>query len=120
MRYSHLLNSDLQIESFRELENEEGEALTHNFRPVQPVGDRTILLNVNKAELPPDTDVVMKIGNKNEDGPSYAKPTTVVPQTEKPLPTKRSKKSGAPRFAVSSTCLSILLLLTTSKLFNIN
>lgn len=31
---------------FRDLLDEEGEVLTHNFRPIQPLGDRVILFNI--------------------------------------------------------------------------
>lgn len=32
----------LQIEVFRTIHDEEGHSLTHNFRPTQPLGDRSI------------------------------------------------------------------------------
>lgn len=31
---------------FRDLLDEEGHVLTHNFRPIQPLGDRVILFNI--------------------------------------------------------------------------
>jgi hypothetical protein len=52
------------LEPFRALQNEDGEALTHNFRPIQPLGDRIILYNVeNDAadnRLDPKSGATMK------------------------------------------------------------
>jgi hypothetical protein len=33
------------LEHFRTLEDEEGNTLTHNFRPVQDIGDRIVLFS---------------------------------------------------------------------------
>ncbi|CAO1367149.1 unnamed protein product [Diamesa serratosioi] len=40
-----------QIESFRSLEDPEGNMLTHNYRPIQPIGDRIIWFNTNDFEM---------------------------------------------------------------------
>jgi carbonic anhydrase len=37
-----------QLELFRALLDEEGNPLTHNFRPVQPLGDRIVLYNTDE------------------------------------------------------------------------
>jgi carbonic anhydrase len=34
-----------QVEEFRRLQNTEGDYMTHNNRPVQPIGDRIVLFN---------------------------------------------------------------------------
>ncbi|XP_053666644.1 carbonic anhydrase 7 [Anopheles marshallii] len=43
-----ILLSHAQVQAFRALENEEGHPLTHNFRPVQPLGDRVVLYNTDE------------------------------------------------------------------------
>lgn len=39
----------IQIDVFRSLRDEEGHKLTHNFRPIQPLGDRVVWLATNKT-----------------------------------------------------------------------
>lgn len=34
-----------QVEEFRRLQNTDGDYMTHNNRPVQPIGDRIVLFN---------------------------------------------------------------------------
>lgn len=36
----------LQIEAFRELRSVHGK-ITHNFRPIQPIGDRVVFYNID-------------------------------------------------------------------------
>lgn len=43
-----ILLSHSQIEAFRALDDEEGHPLTHNFRPIQPLGDRVVLYNTDE------------------------------------------------------------------------
>uniref|UniRef100_A0A182NH68 carbonic anhydrase n=1 Tax=Anopheles dirus TaxID=7168 RepID=A0A182NH68_9DIPT len=43
-----ILLSHAQVQAFRALEDEEGHPLTHNFRPVQPLGDRVVLYNTDE------------------------------------------------------------------------
>uniref|UniRef100_A0A182QLY7 carbonic anhydrase n=1 Tax=Anopheles farauti TaxID=69004 RepID=A0A182QLY7_9DIPT len=43
-----ILLSHAQVQAFRALEDEEGHPLTHNFRPVQPIGDRVVLFNTDE------------------------------------------------------------------------
>lgn len=38
-----LTKNAVKLEHFRSLEDEDGNALNHNFRPVQPLGDRIVL-----------------------------------------------------------------------------
>lgn len=39
-------NNYLQIEVFRELRSASGK-IRHNFRPIQPIGDRTVFYNID-------------------------------------------------------------------------
>jgi Eukaryotic-type carbonic anhydrase len=39
-----------QLSRFRSLEDEEGQTLSHNFRPVQPIGDRVVWFTSGKFE----------------------------------------------------------------------
>lgn len=45
------MSTYFQIEQFRALKNEEGHALKHNFRPIQPIGDRIVLYNIEESEV---------------------------------------------------------------------
>lgn len=47
---------------FRDLLDEDGHILTHNFRPIQPLGDRVVLFNI----INPDDDPLY---NGNDDIP---------------------------------------------------
>ncbi|XP_041771257.1 carbonic anhydrase 7 [Anopheles merus] len=51
-----ILLSHAQVQAFRALENEEGHPLTHNFRPVQPLGDRVVLYNTDEIIKQVDLD----------------------------------------------------------------
>lgn len=61
---------------FRDLLDEEGHILTHNFRPIQPLGDRIILFNIiddddntldnNNPESRPEDDVPSQV-DEDED-----------------------------------------------------
>ncbi|XP_050074930.1 carbonic anhydrase 7 isoform X1 [Anopheles maculipalpis] len=51
-----ILLSHAQVQAFRALENEEGHPLTHNFRPVQPLGDRVVLYNTDEMIKEVDLD----------------------------------------------------------------
>lgn len=61
-----------QIEQFRALKNEEGHALKHNFRPIQPIGDRIVLYNIEESEIDDSVnelpeDVPTNVENKDKD-----------------------------------------------------
>ncbi|GAB0096249.1 carbonic anhydrase [Sergentomyia squamirostris] len=58
-----------QLEKFRALEDTDGARLTHNYRPIQPLGDRIVLFN---------TEDVIENNLQNRNGPAYA----VVPAEE--------------------------------------
>lgn len=50
----------LQIEAFRELKSTHGK-ITHNFRPIQPIGDRVVFYNIDNNyfsynEIDPDEE----------------------------------------------------------------
>uniref|UniRef100_A0A182IYA9 carbonic anhydrase n=1 Tax=Anopheles atroparvus TaxID=41427 RepID=A0A182IYA9_ANOAO len=57
-----ILLSHAQVQAFRALKDEDGHPLTHNFRPVQPLGDRVVLFNTDEmikqvdldADVPPE------------------------------------------------------------------
>lgn len=42
--------SHRQIQMFRDLLDEDGHILTHNFRPIQPLGDRIVLFNLKDLD----------------------------------------------------------------------
>ncbi|XP_058458649.1 carbonic anhydrase 7 [Malaya genurostris] len=54
-----IMLSHAQIEAFRALEDDEGHPLTHNFRPIQPLGDRVVLYNTD--EIVKDVDLTDEI-----------------------------------------------------------
>lgn len=61
-----------QIEQFRALKNEEGHALKHNFRPIQPIGDRIVLYNIEESEVDDSVnelpeEVPTNVENKDKD-----------------------------------------------------
>lgn len=70
-----IMLSHAQIEAFRALEDEEGHPLTHNFRPIQPLGDRVVLYNTDEiikdvdlgADIPP-SEVEGPNGNRVDEG----------------------------------------------------
>ncbi|XP_035785097.1 carbonic anhydrase 7-like [Anopheles albimanus] len=43
-----ILLSHAQVQAFRALQDEHNSPLTHNFRPVQPLGDRVVLYNTDE------------------------------------------------------------------------
>ncbi|XP_011876072.1 PREDICTED: carbonic anhydrase 2 isoform X2 [Vollenhovia emeryi] len=49
----HQQLSHEQLAAFRDLRTAEGNKLTHNFRPVQPLEDRVVLHNIPKEQDPP-------------------------------------------------------------------
>lgn len=40
----------MQLEKFRALQDSHGQTLTHNFRPIQPLGDRVVLFNTKDID----------------------------------------------------------------------
>lgn len=38
--------ASFQLDAFRQVQGSDGKSLTHNFRPVQPLGDREVLQNI--------------------------------------------------------------------------
>lgn len=59
-----ILLSHAQVQAFRALQDEEGHPLTHNFRPVQPLGDRVVLFNTDEMikEIDLDKDLPPTVG----------------------------------------------------------
>ncbi|KAL6260177.1 hypothetical protein P5V15_007711 [Pogonomyrmex californicus] len=49
----HQQLSHKQLAAFRDLQNTEGNKLTHNFRPVQPLEDRVVFQNIPKEQHMP-------------------------------------------------------------------
>lgn len=52
------------------MKNEEGHALKHNFRPIQPIGDRIVLYNIEEGELDEsvsENELPEDIENKDKD-----------------------------------------------------
>ncbi|XP_077290150.1 carbonic anhydrase 7-like [Arctopsyche grandis] len=87
-----------QINSFRELRSDHGH-ITHNFRPLQPIGDRTIFYNTERdGYFDKSTDVVRK---------------PIVPQESTSTP--RSDKSASSHIKITlgliaiAVCLSFLI-----------
>lgn len=58
---------NLQIEVFRELKSAHGK-ITHNFRPIQPIGDRIVFYNIDNNYF-----------SYNEIDPDEEDPTTARP-----------------------------------------
>ena len=81
-----------QLEYFRALKDHEGNLLSHNFRPVQPIGDRIVWLTSDKFS-PNEVDLHDKIHG----------------QTTKP--TKKSKKKNNGRRIVSGTVILLSMII---------
>lgn len=80
----------IQIEAFRALEDEEGHPLTHNFRPIQPLGDRVVLFNTD--EIIKDVDLGVDVP------PSEVENSNRVEEdVRKPKQGKKGKDSGVAR-----------------------
>lgn len=83
-----------QIEAFRELKSANGK-ITHNFRPIQPIGDRVVFYNIDNSYF-----------NYNEiDEPEEA-PTT--------KPTRRKKGRGSSGHISQANILCLLIGLVMS------
>ncbi|XP_058830890.1 carbonic anhydrase 7 [Topomyia yanbarensis] len=101
-----ILLSHTQIEAFRALEDDEGHPLTHNFRPIQPLGDRVVLYNTD--EIVKDVDLTDEIPPEEMDQNSLEQ------QQEKSNRPVKGKKphpdSGAGSIGASWTVLLLLVL----------
>lgn len=112
---------------FRDLLDEDGHILTHNFRPIQPLGDRIILFNIidnddntlahPEDELPPlvdvdDNDLDLTNDVKNVDKNVLKdSPDNKLDEGKADSKTKKSKLgSGSMTHFVSLYVLSIALL----------
>lgn len=51
-----------QLAAFRNIKNSEGNKLTHNFRPVQPLEDRVVFQNIPKEQSIPTTSDHRRFG----------------------------------------------------------
>ncbi|XP_055530002.1 carbonic anhydrase 7 [Wyeomyia smithii] len=79
-----ILLSHAQIEAFRALEDDEGHPLTHNFRPIQPLGDRVVMFNTDEivkdvdlggeGEMPPDEELEQKLDGSEKHDESQKSP----------------------------------------------
>lgn len=56
----------LQLEQFRHLKDEHNQTLGHNFRPVQPLGDREIWYNIDVTEVDKELDLENEIPYEGE------------------------------------------------------
>jgi hypothetical protein len=65
---------------FRALQNDEGHALSHNFRPIQPLGDRIVLYNIGQDFLDLDND--LKTEENTEHMPVVAENITQIASSE--------------------------------------
>lgn len=105
-----------QIEAFRALEDEEGRPLTHNFRPIQPLGDRVVMYNTDEivkdvdltdddtVETPPDGELEQNLDDS-------AKPSSTDEEPRKPA---HGGRKGAPDSGTTgSTVASWMVLLLT-------
>lgn len=98
-----ILLSHKQIEAFRALEDEEGHPLTHNFRPVQPLGDRVVLYNTD--EIVKDVDLT------DELPPSEVEQNTI--DDEKHAKDAKGRKSGSMSLEISGLVLAFALFLSS-------
>lgn len=57
-----------QIDVFRTIRDEEGNRLTHNFRPIQPLGDRVVFYSPPPAQYPYALDDPILIITEPEQG----------------------------------------------------
>lgn len=86
--------------------DEDGHILTHNFRPIQPLGDRVILFNIidnddntldhsqqDKDDIPPDVDDDLPAGKENVLNDSPDNNLDVDPVDNKP--NEKSKLESA-------------------------
>lgn len=63
-----------QLEKFRALQDSHGQSLTHNFRPIQPLGDRVVLFNTKDIDT-----------NALDNGNNVEQPPPSVDESEKSL-----------------------------------
>lgn len=82
-----LCNFHFQIDVFRSIRDDEGNQLTHNFRPIQPLGDRVVIY------VPPSSETNMP--NSNLDGlyPAMIEPPQTIDLNS---PVNHDKFQGEP------------------------
>lgn len=113
---------------FRDLLDEDGHVLTHNFRPIQPLGDRIILFNIiddddntldhhnPEDELPPqvvDIDVINDLSDLTNEEKNVLNDSPDNNLDEDKVDSKRNKAkldSGSNTQCVSLYLLSITIL----------
>ncbi|CAO1306383.1 unnamed protein product [Diamesa hyperborea] len=91
-----------QIENFRSLEDNEGNIMNHNFRPIQPINDRIVWFNSNDFELNDNTIEENNLSNDKDNDVTI-------------LAVKKRKNSGIK----IKTNLSLIILLCTVTLIKI-
>ncbi|XP_053677397.1 carbonic anhydrase 7 [Anopheles nili] len=108
-----ILLSHAQVQAFRALEDEEGHPLTHNFRPVQPLGDRVVLYNTDEMIKQIDLDEEAPTEHEGIDTNKIDGPKS----DEAVIPTKKPDGRKHPRNAASSSmldrCLAIIIAMMT-------
>lgn len=100
------------MESFRELENEEGNALTHNFRPVQPLGDRIVLFNEKNAEAKPTPNDIQDNNDNKLDGSKYDIVGTKPTEIPTSAPKKKSKNAAQRIYMINFTHIIAFIVLS--------
>lgn len=98
-----MFHSQLQIEAFRALEDEEGHPLTHNFRPIQPLGDRVVLFNTD--EIIKDVDLGVDVPPSEVENSNR-----VEEEVRKPSGSKQGKKGKDSGVARGTPVASWVLL----------
>nr|XP_029725889.1 carbonic anhydrase 1-like isoform X2 [Aedes albopictus] len=107
-----ILLSHSQIEAFRALDDEEGHPLTHNFRPIQPLGDRVVLYNTD--EIVKDVDL-----GGAEPPPSEVEQNAIdEPKKEHTSSSSSSRKNGKGSGAVAPISMGVswLVLATAAAM----
>lgn len=111
---------------FRDLLDEEGHILTHNFRPIQPLGDRIILFNIIDNDdntldhYHPEDDIPVDIIDINNDLSDLTNAKTNVlndsPDNDLDEDKVDSKTNKAKLDSASTTHLASLYLLSITIL----
>ncbi|XP_055610790.1 carbonic anhydrase 7-like [Uranotaenia lowii] len=110
-----IMLSHAQIEAFRALEDEEGHPLTHNFRSIQPLGDRVVLFNTDEI-LKVDVDLT-KYSPPNPagggDSNELAEKETHETFSGHPFGSKQGKNGGSNCLMGSSSTVILPTLLAS-------
>ncbi|XP_078053360.1 carbonic anhydrase 1 isoform X2 [Augochlora pura] len=74
--------SHKQLAVFRSIKSNDGSNLTHNYRPVQPLDDRTIYRNINNGSTEATKPAIISPSTTEATSAPTTKQTTPVPTTQ--------------------------------------